>query len=390
MNKKKVKSSIRIISKVIFLIFIIFLLSSFKINIYATAEDIILKQADILDIQSFLDVAKENTKETLGEINYSEIFTNLSQGKIEIIEVFPSIKNILKNELQNVLKTITTIFVIVLIHGIFKTISENLGNDSIGKIAYFVQYIVIIIYILETYSDLVIYVKDTIERLIDYTNILIPILMTLIMSTGNITTVSIIEPILLVVITFIGNFIINILIPILLIGTVLSIASNLSPNISAEKISIFLKSSTIWILGFILTVFTGILSLQSVLTKNVDEVTIKATKNIVSSAVPVVGKVLSDTTETVLGCAVILKNSVGIIGIIVIIGITIIPLIKILSIMISFYLASGICQLVADEKIVKVLSQMGDTFKILLGMLAAVTAMLIIGTSIVIKITASG
>ena len=390
MNKKKVKSSIRIISKVIFLIFIIFLLSSFKINIYATAEDIISKQADILDIQSFLDVAKENTKETLGEINYSEIFTNLSQGKIEIIEVFPSIKNILKNELQNVLKTITTIFVIVLIHGIFKTISENLGNDSIGKIAYFVQYIVIIIYILETYSDLVIYVKDTIERLIDYTNILIPILMTLIMSTGNITTVSIIEPILLVVITFIGNFIINILIPILLIGTVLSIASNLSPNISAEKISIFLKSSTIWILGFILTVFTGILSLQSVLTKNVDEVTIKATKNIVSSAVPVVGKVLSDTTETVLGCAVILKNSVGIIGIIVIIGITIIPLIKILSIMISFYLASGICQLVADEKIVKVLSQMGDTFKILLGMLAAVTAMLIIGTSIVIKITASG
>ena len=390
MNKKKVKSSIRIISKVIFLIFIIFLLSSFKINIYATAEDIILKQAEILDIQSFLDVAKENTKETLGEINYSEIFTNLSQGKIEITEVFPSIKNILKNELQNVLKTITTIFVIVLIHGIFKTISENLGNDSIGKIAYFVQYIVIIIYILETYSDLVIYVKDTIERLIDYTNILIPILMTLIMSTGNITTVSIIEPILLVVITFIGNFIINILIPILLIGTVLSITSNLSPNISAEKISIFLKSSTIWILGFILTVFTGILSLQSVLTKNVDEVTIKATKNIVSSAVPVVGKVLSDTTETVLGCAVILKNSVGIIGIIVIIGITIIPLIKILSIMISFYLASGICQLVADEKIVKVLSQMGDTFKILLGMLAAVTAMLIIGTSIVIKITASG
>lgn len=390
MKRIVLKNGFRNFIKILFLIFINFIFLCLANDSYATQEEIISKQADMLNIQSFLDTAEENTKETLGDINYNEIFSNLSQGKIEIEEIFPGLKNILKSELQYILKIVITIFIIVIIHGIFKAISENLGNESIGKIAYFIQYIVITIFILETYSDSVIYVKDTIEKLTDYTYVLIPILMTLLMSTGNITAVGTIEPILLVLITFIGNFITTVLIPILLIGTVLSIVSNLSPNISVEKISKFFKSSTIWILGFILTIFTGVLSLQSVLTKGVDEVTVKATKNIVSSVVPVVGKVLSDTTETVLGCAVILKNSVGIIGIIVIIGITIIPIIKIIFMMLGFYITGAVCEMVADEKIVKLLSQMGDTFKILLGMLAAVTAMLVIGTSIIIKTTATG
>lgn len=373
--------------KNILLIFLFINVLIVNSKIVLASNTVINKQAEMLNISSFLDVAEENTSEVFGDISYTEVFNNLIQGKTDISYIFPSIISLFKDEIKNVLKIIFTIFVVIIIHSVFKSISENLGNESVGKIAYFVQYIVIVILVMETYSDVVIYVKNTIERLVDYTYILIPILMTLMISTGNITAVSTIEPIILLAITFIGKIIVNFLIPILLIGTVLSIISNISPQISIDKISKYFKSSIVWVLGFILTIFTGILSLQSVLTKGVDEITVKATKNIVSTAVPVVGKVLSDTTETVLGCAVILKNSIGIIGIIVIIGICIVPLLKILLFMIGYYITGGLCEIVADEKIVKVITQMGDTFKILLGMLLAVMAMLIIGSTIIVKVT---
>lgn len=373
--------------KNILLIFLFINVLIVNSKIVLASNTVINKQAEMLNISSFLDVAEENTSEVFGDISYTEVFNNLIQGKTDISYIFPSIISLFKDEIKNVLKIIFTIFVVIIIHSVFKSISENLGNESVGKIAYFVQYIVIVILVMETYSDVVIYVKNTIERLVDYTYILIPILMTLMISTGNITAVSTIEPIILFAITFIGKIIVNFLIPILLIGTVLSIISNISPQISIDKISKYFKSSIVWVLGFILTIFTGILSLQSVLTKGVDEITVKATKNIVSTAVPVVGKVLSDTTETVLGCAVILKNSIGIIGIIVIIGICIVPLLKILLFMIGYYITGGLCEIVADEKIVKVITQMGDTFKILLGMLLAVMAMLIIGSTIIVKVT---
>ena len=206
--------------------------------------------------------------------------------------------------------------------------------NQFGKIAYFVQYIVIVILIMQTFSDVIIYIKDSVLKLVDYTYILIPILMTLLISTGNITSVSTIEPVILFTITIIGKLITNFLIPILLVSNVFSIISNLSPQINIEKLSKFLKSSTVWILGFSLTIFSAILSIQSFVTKGADEVTVKATKSIVSTAVPVVGKVLSDTTETLLSCAALIKNSVGVIGIIVICGVCIIPLIKIFLYMI--------------------------------------------------------
>ena len=107
--------------------------------------------------------------------------------------------------------------------------------NQFGKIAYFVQYIVIVILIMQTFSDVIIYIKDSVLKLVDYTYILIPILMTLLISTGNITSVSTIEPVILFTITIIGKLITNFLIPILLVSNVFSIISNLSPQINIEK-----------------------------------------------------------------------------------------------------------------------------------------------------------
>ena len=53
------------------------------------------------------------------------------------------------------------------------------------------------------------------------------------------------------------------------------------------------------------------------------------------------------------------------------------------------YLGSAICQPIADEKIVKLLEQMGDTFKVLLAILCSISVMLIIGTTLVMKISNS-
>ncbi len=119
-------------------------------------------------------------------------------------------------------------------------------------------------------------------------------------------------------------------------------------------------------------------------------ITLKTTKAIVTSAVPVVGKILGETVDTVLGCSNILKNAVGFVGIFVIIAICISPIIKLGVMTLSFNLAAALAEPIADKKIVNILEQMGDTFKVLLAMVCTISVMLIIGLSIVIKITNSG
>ena len=134
----------------------------------------------------------------------------------------------------------------------------------------------------------------------------------------------------------------------------------------------------------------GILSLEGSLTSSVDGLTLKTTKAVVTSAIPVVGKLLGETVDAVLGCSNILKNAVGFVGIFVVLSICLMPIIKLAIMSIAFNLASALSEPIADKKVVSVLEQIGDSFKVLLGMICTVSIMLMIGLTLVIKITNSG
>ena len=151
-----------------------------------------------------------------------------------------------------------------------------------------------------------------------------------------------------------------------------------------------MKSSVVWVLGVILTVFVGVVSLEGTLTASVDGVTAKTAKAAVSNLIPVVGKILGDGVDSILGCGIILKNAVGMIGVIIIIGICFMPIIKIGTFSILYSLTSSIIEPLADTKIVKLLEEMGGIFKLLFAIVCSVSVLLIIGITLVIKISNSG
>lgn len=207
------------------------------------------------------------------------------------------------------------------------------------------------------------------------------------LTTGSITSAGVLQPILLLLVNFIGNIISNFVLPVVLISTSLSIISGISNEIKISKIPKFLNSATVWTLGIIMTLFVTVLTLEGSLTETVDGVTAKTTKAAVSTVIPVVGKILGDATDAVIGCAGILKNAVGFVGIIVILGICLIPIIKLTILTITYYLASAICEPIADSKIVNLLGTMADTFKVMLAIVFCVSVVLIVGLTIVIKIS---
>lgn len=267
------------------------------------------------------------------------------------------------------------------------SISDSLENKGVSQVTYFVELILIITLILSTFSNCISLVKNTIQNLVGFSNSLIPILMTLMLTTGAITSAEMIQPILLLLINFIGNAISNFILPVVLISTSLNIISQISDEIKISKIPKFLNSATIWVLGIIMTLFVTVLSLEGSLTQTVDGVTAKTTKAAVSTVIPVVGKILGDATDAVIGCAGILKNAVGFVGVIVILGICLSPIIKLTILTITYYLASALCQPIADAKIVNLLGSVADTFKTLLAIIFCVTVLLIVGLTIVIKIS---
>ena len=375
--------------KRIILIFILVLM----IPNYAFAEtqdEIMSSTQEKFNISGFLKEAQKYTNESFEEIDLSSMLGQAIQGKVDNNKLYKIIIKLLGKEVSSSLKILISILVIIVIHGILKAITDGLENNSVSQIIYFVQYILIVTLIMSNFSEIIKLVKDTSNHLVGFINVLIPLLLTLMVYTGSIATSTIIEPIVLFISNFVGNIISDILIPIVLVIVVFSIVSKISERVQIEKISKFLKSGVMWALGVILTVFVGVVSLEGTLSSSVDGITAKTAKAAVSTVIPVVGKVLGDVVDSVLGCGVILKNAVGFVGVIVILSICIMPIIKIGTLSMIYSLASAVVQPIADEKIVKLLDEMSGVFKLLLGILCALSVILIIGITMVVKISNSG
>ena len=376
--------------KIVMIITFIAVLISSNISYADTQDELLKSQQDSLNISSFLKEVEKYTSSIYEDINVKDMFNLSLTGKIDNEKLFKSILNILGKEVIGSVKILGSIIVIIVIHSILKSISEGLENKSISQITYYVQYILIVTLIMTNFSQVITMIKESVQNLVGFIDMLIPILLTLIITTGNIVSAGMLQPILLFIITFIGNFINNIILPLVLVSTALGIVSKISDRIQIDKISKFFKSSVVWILGVVLTLFVGVVSLEGNLSSSVDGVTAKTAKAAVSSFIPVVGKILGDAVDTVIGCSSILKNAIGIIGVVVVIGICIAPIIKLTILMAVYYLGAALCQPIADSKIISLLEQMGDTFKILLAILCSVSVMLIIGITLVINISNSG
>ena len=372
---------------IIFTVLIIQPITSFSAEIDQNA---IASQEETFGITSFIQNSKQYTGDFFEDIDVGDILNSAIKGDIDNSKIYKKILNSLGKEVQTGIKSLVSILVIIIINSILKSISESLENANISKLIYYVQYIAIVTIIMGNFSDIINLVKETSTNLVGFMNTLIPVLVSLMLYTGSLTTTSVLEPIILFMINFIGNLIQDILIPIVLIITSISIISKISDKVQIDKISKVLKSSTVWFLGLILTVFVGIVSLEGTLSSAVDGITAKTAKAIVSSAVPVVGKILGDVVDSVLGCGIILKNAVGFVGVIIIVGICILPILKLTVLMFSYKLIAGISEVIADVKIVKLLDEISDIFKILLAILVSISVMVIIGTTLLVKMSNTG
>ncbi|MBP3502052.1 MAG: stage III sporulation protein AE [Clostridia bacterium] len=350
-------------------------------------DDIMKSQEDSVGVTNFVQESSKYTTDVFEDIDLNEILTSAITGKVDNKKLLKSVWKIFGNELQSAITVLGSIIIIIIINSILNCITEGLQNKSVSKIAYYVQYILIVTIVLTNFSSVIASIKESINNMTDFTNMLIPIMMTLIVTTGSVTTAAAIQPILIFMISLIGNFINNIAIPIILVSTALGIISKISNKVQIDRLAKRLKSTTIWIIGIILTLFVTLVSVDGTLSSSVDAVTSKTAKAAVSNLIPVVGKILGDAVDSVIGCSSILKNAVGILGVIIIIAISITPIIKLLILMGIYYIGAAICEPIADEKVVKLLDQMGDTFKILLAFMCSMSVMIIIGTTLVLKIS---
>ena len=177
------------------------------------------------------------------------------------------------------------------------------------------------------------------------------------------------------------------LLPLLYSSAILYMVSEIDDTIKVSKFADFLKKTVKWCLCLIMTVFVAVLSIQGFCASTLDGAVAKTARFLVGSAVPIVGGVLSDTVETVLGCSRVIKNATGGAGIIAVLMIATTPVLKILALSASFHLGAVILEPMADRRICSVISSVASITSLMAAIIVVAALMFIISMGMIMSIS---
>jgi len=282
------------------------------------------------------------------------------------------------------------ILVLAVMCSLLTTLSDNfsgngIAGNNVGQIAFFACYILIVAVALAAFHGAVTEGQNAVTNMVMIMRTVLLLTIAALTGSGAPVTAAMIHPTILVSIEIMVRIIQNILIPVLMLSAALNVVNNLSDKFGAQKLAELLNKFVKWSLGFLLTLFVAIVSIQSIATAGADGISIKVARYAAANFIPVVGGILAETVETVMACSVIMKNAIGVVGMIVIAVVAAYPLIRIAAQIIIFRITAAVIQPIADRRIVACIGGLADTISVMFAIVAAVAVMFLILLTIILN-----
>ncbi len=281
-------------------------------------------------------------------------------------------------------KLLGTLILLTVFSMFLQTLQNSFEKSTVSKVAYAIVFMVLIIIALNSFHVAIQYTNDTITTMISFILALIPLLLALIASSGGLVSAAFFHPVILFLMNSSGMFIQYVVLPLLFLGAVLSIVSILSEHHKVTQLGNLLRNWSIGLLGIFLTVFLGVLSVQGASAAVTDGITIRTAKFITGNFIPVIGRMFTDATDTVISASLLLKNTVGIAGVAILLLIVAFPAIKILMIAFIYKFAAAVLQPLGGGPVIACLEIISKSIVFVFAALAIVSMMFFLSLTVVI------
>ncbi|MCP8616823.1 stage III sporulation protein AE [Salirhabdus salicampi] len=347
-----------------------------------------MQQDTFSDISGYWNEVVYNYGEYIPDISNKSLMDFVkADSSLSIKGWFQGLLKYLFHELILNGKLLGSLILLTLFAVILQTLQNAFESKAVNTVAYAVVYLVLITIALSSFRLGASYASDAIESMSNFMIALIPLILSVMASFGSITSIAFFHPIIMFLVHLSGVLISKIVLPLIFLSALLYIVSSLSENYKATQLANLLKNAALTILGLFLTVFIGVISVQGAQTAIQDGIAIKTAKFVTGNFVPVIGRMFTDAADTVLSASLLLKNTIGLVGVVTIIGIAVFPAIKVFAIAIIYKLAAAILQPVGGGPVIKTLDLIGKHILYIFAALLVVTMMFFF--AIVILVVAS-
>lgn len=354
-------------------------------------EEIMERQIKSGEVQKVEDELQKYSEDGIKEIiegyDPEKIMDNAARGKFQF-----NLADILKNgmlflfkELYLNIHILIKLVILAVICAVLKNLQTSFLSDSVGELAFYTCYVFVASVILISFNSALQLGVGIIDRMVDFMHATVPVLITLLVSGGNITSGGVFQPILIMIVQISATIIKSTFIPLILLSAVISLIDNISDTIRISRVAALLRQITGWGLGIILTLFVAVVSIQGALGAVVDGVASKTAKFALGAFIPIAGKYLADAADAVIGCTLLIKNAAGIAAMIGVIAICIVPLLKIVALIALYKITCMLIEPISEKRITNIINEISGSMAYILGIAASVAFMFLISITAIIS-----
>lgn len=350
-----------------------------------TLVDQQLSQLNTDDIKAYWEKVVTDYNGFLPEIQKSDFMSFLKSDKSGFLQHwFQGIVRYLFHQLIVNGKLLGTLIMLTVFSMILQSIQNAFEYRTVSKVAYAVVYLVLIIITLNSFEVAISYTTDAINNMSHFLIALLPLILALMASVGNVTSVAFFHPVIIFLINVSGLLISKFVLPLIFLSVLLSIVSTLTDHYKVTQLANLLRNVAIGTLAIFFAIFLGVMSVQGASTAIADGFLIKTAKFLTGNFVPVVGRMFTDATDTIMSASGLVKNTIGLSGLIILLCIAAFPAIKVLSLALIYNIASAVLQPLGGGPVIKSLSIIGKNMIYIFAALAIVSIMFFLAITIII------
>lgn len=327
-----------------------------------------LKEIDLSDFDKIISNMSSVEKEIFSSNSFLNKVKDVLSGKTELN--FSNISSAFFSLLSGYIVSILPLFCAILGIGILSSIITQTSyskDKTIADIIHFVCYGIIITLVFSSTAKVITITSQTISSLREQMEIGFPILLTLMTAIGSSVSVGVYQPVVAILSGSLMTIFSNFIMPLFVFCLVFTIVGHLSNDIKLNKFSSLFQNIFKWSIGLVFTLFSAFLVVQGVTAGSFDGLSVRTTKYAIKSYVPFVGSYLADGLNLILTSSILIKNSVGMVVLILLIITMLSPILNILILKLCLSLTSSILEPICDKRVCNFLSSTSKCLSMLIA-----------------------
>lgn len=286
------------------------------------------------------------------------------------------IADIVKGALSRPLRLMLTVSVFAVICQLATTLSNKAG--LYGEFFLLILFITISGSVIAAFESAIGAMKSAQAFMVSY----IPVFAGVVAASGNLAAAVSYNAVVMYYCEAAAVLATTVLKPILACMLVMSVTQAMNPDLI--NITATLKNALTVIIGFVMTLFLGIIGLQSLVGRGAEGLAVRAGKYAVSSFVPVIGYSLSESYKAVSLSLSAIRTSIGGFGIVILCLYMLSPIVTVWVYRTACNLSAWLCRLIGTERLAAMIQGIGDVFGFAQTVLLMFMLMMTVSTGMLI------